>query len=46
MLGVVVSIMLATDPTGQQGPKALLPDTIVISEPKEDTRRTEETAAR
>ena len=36
VLGVVVSIMLPSDPTGKKGPKQALPDVVKVLEPKED----------
>ena len=36
MLGVRVTIMLPWDPSGKTGPKAPLPDQVVIQDPKED----------
>merc|ERR1712107_591355 len=36
MLGVKVTIMLAYDPEGKSGTKMMMPDAVVIHEPKED----------
>merc|ERR1712187_135710 len=36
MLGVKVKIMLAHDPEGKMGTKMMMPDAVVIHEPKED----------
>merc|ERR1712007_209467 len=36
MLGVKVTIMLAYDPEGKMGTKMMMPDAVVIHEPKED----------
>jgi small subunit ribosomal protein S3e len=36
VLGIKVKIMLPHDPTGRQGPRKPLPDSIVILEPKEE----------
>jgi len=36
MLGVKVTIMLAYDPEGKAGTKMMMPDAVVIHEPKED----------
>jgi len=36
MLGVRVTIMLPHDPTGKTGPKKAVPDTVIISDPKEE----------
>merc|ERR1712110_606810 len=36
VLGVKVTIMLAYDPEGKMGTKMMMPDAVVIHEPKED----------
>ena len=36
VLGIKVKIMLPYDPTGKQGPKRPLPDSVTVLEPKED----------
>jgi len=36
VLGIRVKIMQAHDPTGRAGPKQLLPDNVVVHEPKEE----------
>lgn len=37
VLGVVVAIMLPSDPTGKKGPKTPLPDVVKVLEPKEES---------
>ena len=36
VIGIKVRIMLGYDPTGMNGPKTMLPDQVIITEPKED----------
>jgi len=36
MLGVKVKIMMAHDPEGRMGPKQVLPDNVIVHEPKEE----------
>merc|ERR1712083_411616 len=36
VLGVRVKIMLAHDPEGKMGPKLMMPDNVIVHEPKEE----------